>query len=45
MWLKKKQQLYEDFIWHQIEFMYILKFNITLWVFWPVLMYNLKFVQ
>ena len=42
MWLKK-QQLYEDFIWNQIAFMYFSKCNIILWVFWPVLMYILKF--
>ena len=46
MWLKKitKQQLYEDFIWNQIVFKDI-RCNIILWVFWPVVMYILKFVQ
>ena len=48
MWLekkKKKKKLYEDFIWNQIAFVYSLKCNNILWVFWPVHMYILKFVQ
>ena len=39
-----KQQLYEDFIWNQIVFEDI-RCNFILWVFWPVVMYILKFVQ
>ena len=39
MWLRK-QQLYEDFIWSQIAFMYFFKYNIILWVFWPVFFFS-----
>ena len=42
--IKQEQQPLEGFIWNQIVHKDI-KYNIILWVFWPVLMYILKFVQ